>query len=132
MVEVDPNDIQEQPIIHESLSDELLIDIRRVFDMLREVVMYRSERMTLEQFEIQFMRSQDPVKELQVFEAIALAYRKACGCFPDNLSTKQTIYHWLILLVMGAVTEEEKEKPEVILISKCFASVYPSLVATNR
>jgi hypothetical protein len=83
--------------------------------------------MSLEAFEIQFMREIDVVSSIKIWESIASGFEKACDYFPEDIDTRKTIYQWIILLVMGAVTEEEMQLNEVKIIRSCFASVYTNL-----
>jgi hypothetical protein len=125
-MEIDPSTVKTQRVIHHELAPKTLERITVVYDMLREVIVYNGYRMSLEAFERGFMREMDPDAALDVWQAIATAYQKARGMFPPDQYTRNQIYHWLILLVMGAVSDEEKQLEEVKLIQKCFASVYPA------
>lgn len=122
--EIDPSELKETRIIHGELSPEILARIKNVHDLLREVICFNGQPMCLELFEIGFMREVDPEVSLDVWDAIAAAFQKASGMFPEN--AKPQIYHWLMLLVMGAVEDADKERREVQIITQCFASVYPT------
>ena len=125
--EIDPSELKETPIIHDELSPEILARIKTVHDMLREVITFNGQPMCLELFEIGFMREHNPETSLSIWDAIAAAFQKASGMFPED--AKPQIYHWLMLLVMGAITEEDRKKQEVQIITQCFASVYSSKAA---
>ncbi len=64
------SDLQPGPIRHESLPTELLDQIRTVFNAIG-----RHTNMTLEEFEIGFMRDMHPEREVAVWSTIAAAWR---------------------------------------------------------
>jgi hypothetical protein len=71
---IDPRKLRPGPIRHESLPPELLDQIKAVFDLIGPHI-----NMTLEQFEIGFMRDVDPESEVALWCSITaawLAYHK--------------------------------------------------------
>jgi hypothetical protein len=66
---VDPRTLRPGPIRHESLPPELLGQIRAVYDVIG---LYLD--MTLEQFEIDFMRDMHPEREVALWCGIAKAW----------------------------------------------------------
>ena len=58
---VDPRELRPGPIRHESLPPDLLGQIRAVYDVIGPLI-----DMTLEQFEIYFMRDLHPEREVAV------------------------------------------------------------------
>lgn len=122
IVEVDPNGIVTNPIQHPELTDEMLTRISAIYGKLREVISFQGNRMSLEAFEIMFMREIDVLSAIDIWEKVGMGYEKACDYFPEDVETRKTIYQWIILLVMGAVTEEEMRLNEVKIIQSCFAS----------
>lgn len=66
---IDPSQIQPGPIRHESLSPELLAQIRTVYDVLGQFF-----NMTLEQFELGFMRDTNPEHEVASWTAIMVVW----------------------------------------------------------
>ncbi len=125
-IEIDPMTVKSNPIVHRDLSDSLLARIRTVYEAMRDVVSFNGHPMSLEQFELSFMREVQPMIALKMWEAIAAAYTRACRQFPNDIETRRSIYHWLILLVMGGVSDAERQQEEVKIISQCFAAVYPT------
>ena len=69
MTEPDPKDVRSGPIRHEALSDELLEQIRSVYEIVGAYL-----ETTLEQFEINFMRDAEPEGEVLIWSAIAAAW----------------------------------------------------------
>ena len=66
---VDPKQLRPGPIRHESLPPELLDQIRAVFDVIGPYI-----GMTLEQFEIGFMRDMHPQREVALWFRITKAW----------------------------------------------------------
>jgi hypothetical protein len=66
---IDPDNIRSGPIRHESLSDELLKQVRSVYEIVGPYL-----DTTLEQFEINFMRDAEPEGEVLIWSAIAAAW----------------------------------------------------------
>jgi hypothetical protein len=66
---IDPKDIRPGPIRHEPLSDELLEQVRSIFEIIRPYL-----DTTLEQFEINFMRDMHPEDEVFIWASITAAW----------------------------------------------------------
>lgn len=66
---VDPSDLRPGPIRHESLPDELLGQIRSIYDLIGPYL-----DTTLEQYEINFMRDMHPQSEVMVWASITAAW----------------------------------------------------------
>ena len=66
---VDPRTLRPGPIRHESLPPDLLGQIRAVFDVIGPYI-----GMTLEEFEIGFMRDMHPEREVAIWCGIAKAW----------------------------------------------------------
>jgi hypothetical protein len=66
---VDPSQLRPGPIRHESLPAELLDQIRAVYEVIGPHI-----DMTLEQFEIEFMRDMHPQREVALWFRIAKAW----------------------------------------------------------
>ena len=66
---VDPRTLRPGPIRHRSLPPDLLGQIRAVYDVIGEYI-----GMTLEQFEIGFMRDMHPEREVAIWCGIAKAW----------------------------------------------------------
>lgn len=66
---VDPRNLRPGPIRNESLRPELLEKIKAVFDMIGPYI-----NMTLEQFEIGFMRDMHPESEVALWCSITAAW----------------------------------------------------------
>jgi hypothetical protein len=79
--EVDPRELRQVPIRHKSLPPELLGQIRAVFDVLGPYL-----GMTLEQFEIGFMRGVHPESDVALWCGIAKAWLAYHEDFLGNLT----------------------------------------------
>ena len=66
---IDPNELRPGPIQHESLSDEILEQVRSIYDFVGPYL-----DTTLEQFEIGFMRDTHPEDEVIVWASITAAW----------------------------------------------------------
>ena len=66
---VDPRELRPGPIRHESLPPDLLEQIKAVYEVIGRYV-----GMTLEQFEIDFMRDMHPQREIALWFRIAKAW----------------------------------------------------------
>ena len=86
---VDPKQLRQGPIRHESLPPELLEKIKAVFDVIGRYL-----DMTLEEFEIGFMRDIHPESEVAVWRCITAAW---------------LAYHEKFLKDAALPAEEEKE-----------------------
>lgn len=65
----DPSPFQSGPIRHESLDPKLLAQIRTIYDVLGQFF-----SMTLEQFELGFMRDANPENEVGLWTAIMVVW----------------------------------------------------------
>ena len=106
IIEVDIDSLKTGPIRHRSVPDSLLQRIRAVHASIRDVY-----EMTLEQFEIGFMRDAHPEDEVAAWERIAVAYEKVIAAMP-TLDPK-TVLRTLLAYSMGALTPEEQAEPTV-------------------
>lgn len=66
---IDPNDLRPGPIRHETLPPELLEQVQSIFEIVGPYM-----DMTLEQFEIGFMRDAHPESEVAVWCSITAAW----------------------------------------------------------
>ncbi len=66
---IDPNPVRPGPIRHQSLDAKLLEQIRTIYDVLGGFF-----DMTLEQFEIGFMRDSNPAHEVGVWAAVMVVW----------------------------------------------------------
>lgn len=66
---IDPSQIRQGPIRHETLDPMLLEQIRTVYDVLGQFF-----NQTLEQFELGFMRDTDPEHEVVIWTAIMVVW----------------------------------------------------------
>lgn len=103
---MDTNSINPGPIRHQSLPDTLLRRIRAVHAIVRD-----SFDVTLEQFEITFMRDTDPESEVQVWESIAQGFVLATEQLPDL--NRKSILRTLLAYSMDALTPNELADPDV-------------------
>jgi hypothetical protein len=96
---VDPRKLQPGPIRHETLPAEMLEQIKAVFDVIGPYI-----GMTLEQFELDFMRDMHPGREVAIWCSIAAAWQS---------------YHEKYLR-NGRLSDEEERKLLGALISISF------------
>ena len=76
---IDPSKLRQGPIRHETLSPELLDQIKNVFDVIG-----RYTGMTLEEFEVGFMRDMHPEREVAVWCSITAAWLAYHKKYLDN------------------------------------------------
>lgn len=67
--ESNPDNIRSGPIRHESLSDEIIEQVRSIFDIIGQYL-----ETTLEQFEINLMRDAAPEDEVVIWASITAAW----------------------------------------------------------
>jgi hypothetical protein len=79
---VDPRTLRPGPIRHESLVPDLLGQIKAVYDVIGPYL-----GMTLEQFEIDFMRDMHPEREVALWCRIA----KACLAYHEDFLGNETL-----------------------------------------
>lgn len=123
-VDIDPKTVKNNPIQHESLEDNILSRIRDVYEVLRDVIVFNEHPMSLEQFEVNFMREVNPEEALQVWGVISNAYSDACQHFSDDISSKKEVYRWILLLLMNCVSEEELELDDVKIVKKALIKAF--------
>lgn len=119
IIEVSLEELVKSPIRHNSLSDDLLERIRNIFEVFREHLCIAS----LEQFEIDFMRDENPETEIALWENMVLAYKKAITVFGDNAVSKNLIFHTIVAGSIQALTKEELEDETIQDILKIFYSI---------
>ena len=76
---IDPSKLRQGPIGHETLPPELLDRIKIVFDLIG-----RYTGMTLEEFEIGFMRDMHPEREVAIWCSITAAWLAYHENYLDN------------------------------------------------
>jgi len=106
LIEVDADSIKTGPIRNKSLSDDLLQQVRAIHSTIRDVY-----DVTLEQFEIGFMRDAHPEQEVAVWQRIADAYRKVLAAEPTF--DRKMVLRTLLAYSMGALTPAELVDPAV-------------------
>ena len=121
-IEVDPADCRLPPIRNESLNDGLIERIGCIHRALQDVLQEDGRPMSLEHFEVGFMRSDDPAKEVAFWEAVVLAMEKSRDLYAPERYPKADLYSRLILMLFGALTDEESRQDESVNIRKCFAA----------
>jgi hypothetical protein len=98
------SDLQPGPIRHESLTDEMLEQIRAVFESIG-----RFTGMTLEEFEIGFMRDMHPEREVAIWSVIVAAWRN----YHEKFTNDETLPD----------EQEKKLVAALIAISSCVQDV---------
>lgn len=91
---VDPKQLRPGPIRNESLSSELLDQIKAVFDVIGPYI-----GMTLEQFEIGFMRDMHPESEVALWFRIT----KAWLAYHEDFLANETLPHDEERKLLGAL-----------------------------
>jgi hypothetical protein len=104
MVDVDAEAVGLGPIRHESLPDPLLRRVRSIHGRIRDVY-----GVSLEQFEVGFMRDAHPEREVAVWERIV----EALGRVEEALPTldRSVILRTLLAHSIGAMTPAEQADP---------------------
>ena len=102
------------PIVQASLDTNLLPRIKKVYEMIKDVLIETADIRTLEQFEISFMRAFDPEEALEIQEIVVMAYRNCIAIFKtDGPKDFVKIYRDIMRHVVNWYTEKEKEMPYV-------------------
>lgn|GEM_PF-2750948 len=108
---IDPNQIQQGPIRHESLPPELLELIRSVYTLIGPYL-----NTTLEQFEIGFMRDMHPEREVAIWCSIAGAWaayhEKYLEGFEQDEETEKKLIGALLLISAGVEDPGALEVPD--------------------
>jgi hypothetical protein len=91
---VDPKQLRPGPIRHRSLPPEMLEQIKAVFDVIGPYI-----NMTLEQFEINFMRDMHPEREVAVWFRIT----KAWLAYHEDFLENETLPNEEELKLLGAL-----------------------------
>lgn len=106
MIWVDADKLKTGPIRNAALSGPLLQRIRTVHARIRGAY-----PVTLEQFEVEFMRERDPENEVAFWERLSLAMEKVCAAAPEL--ERKLVLHTLLARSMHALTEQERNHPAV-------------------
>ncbi|MDP6526732.1 MAG: hypothetical protein QGH15_21225 [Kiritimatiellia bacterium] len=105
-ISVDIDSLKQGRIQNSSLPEPLLLRIRTVHAYIRDVY-----DITLEQFEVGFMRDVDPEVEVAVWERIAAILNKATYKVPEL--DRKAAFRTVLNYSMGALTDEEQGNPDV-------------------
>jgi hypothetical protein len=126
-VEIAPADVCPPPIQRKLLDEASLKRIGLVHTALKDVLVAPSnEPLSLEQFEIGFLRGESPEEELKLWEGVATALEKARGSYPPEKYDRKALYLRLLCLICGAATDQELRDDDSAILSRCFASSYQS------
>ncbi|MGH7213741.1 MAG: hypothetical protein ACREIT_03120 [Tepidisphaeraceae bacterium] len=133
-MEIAPAQYRPPPIRRTPLKKAMLERIALVHEALRDVLAANNGPMSLEQFELCFMRSQSPAEELKAWEAIVLALDKAQDFLPPDQYDRKALYDRLVLMLCGALTDEERGEQKTKVLLRCFHSSYPwpASASSNR
>ena len=115
--EVDLKDLKEGPIVNDTLSNEIINRIKLVYDELKDYLKDKS----LEQFEISFMRDENPLLMVAMWERIVVAFGICKPLFQHN--SLPYVFQTLILKTLNALTEEELENPNIQIVTKIYDSI---------
>jgi len=116
--EVDLSYICGQKIVQTRLSQETLNRIKVIYD---EFSPYLSTN--LEQFELGFMRDDNPENEVEIWENILLTFQFAQDVFGDDEQHKKFIFECLITNVTNSFFPEEEELEIVQQLKELYTKV---------
>jgi hypothetical protein len=124
IVEIKSSKLKHQPIIHSVLGNELLERIKKIHNILKDVIgtLYDSQSI-LEQFEILFMRDVDPEKDVEIWENIVKTYGEAQKYFGNTLEVRKNIFRIIMFHVIGILKPEDKKRDDIQLICKIFNDI---------
>jgi len=106
LINIDANAIKQGHIQHPSLPDTLLLRIRTIHECIRD-----DYDVTLEQFEIAFMRDADPEGEVSVWERIVVGFKRAASAMPEL--DRKIVLRAILGYSMDALTDAERADPNV-------------------
>lgn len=122
-VEIDPVELQPNPIVQDSLSDECLEKINVIYNRLRGIISYKGQWMSLEQFELMFMREEHLNIAIGVWDKISKAYEESLNHFSNDKDTLYEVYQWIILRAMGSISEDDSKDGFVRKITDIYDQV---------
>ena len=96
---IDPNNIQQGPIVHDSLSSEQIEKIEFLHETFQEV-----DSTSLDKWIEDFKRDFNPDEEINIWMAMATAYNDFCDTHELTLDTKNEVY--MVLLMRSSVEED--------------------------
>jgi hypothetical protein len=118
---ISSDDLEQGKIIQEELDENLLTRVGLVFAEIKDVLISEAEKIgTLEQFEMLFMRSDDPEKDIETWEDIVRSYKLAQKYFGPREEIRRIIFRILMFYVVDALSDEENEREDVKLIKKIY------------
>ena len=118
---ISPDELEQGKIIQEELDEHLVTKIGLVFAEIKDVLILEAEKIgTLEQFEMLFMRSDDPERDIETWEDIVRAYKHAQKYFGPREEIRRIIFRILMFYVVDALSDEENEREDVKLIKKIY------------
>lgn len=97
---IDPEQIQPGPIRHESLTDEQLTRLGKVYDVFAQV-----DGQPIKVWIDNFKRDIDPDQELAIWEIMASAYSQYCDNRELSLEAKREVYQ--VVLLRSMVPEDQ-------------------------
>ena len=103
---VDTDDLKTGPIRNPSLPEHLLRRIRKIHERIRDV-----SDLSLERFEINFMRDADAAGEVAVWEQIVASFETINDLMPEV--DRKTVLRILLLYSMDGLTDEDRNDPAV-------------------
>lgn len=111
-------------IITMSLDDELLERINWVYRQLKEVLCVEMKNMhTEEQFQLLFMRDDQPKESISVWEDILRAWKVAQKIYGETDEIKQSIFRTLMFNLVDALSPEEREREDIKKIISIYAGL---------
>lgn len=123
------SEIKRSPIQHKTLPKEMLLRIKLVHQVLREV-----SAMSLERFINNFRRDLHPETELRIWENITAAYMEATGASDLSPREKEAIFTDLLgisLRAPGLPSETNKSEAMTSLV-RIYDSVIPDIPAPDK
>lgn len=126
-LEIEPTDVCPPPIRRKSIKKALLERIGFAHDALHDLLLAPNDTpLSLEQFEVGFLRSHSALEELKVWEAIVIALEKAQFALPPEKYDRRALYRRLLFMLCGALTDGEAHEHESRILVHCFNSSFSS------
>jgi hypothetical protein len=132
--EVDPNEIQFGPILHEALPESLLVRIKALTDTFYEI-----DNISYEQSVDLYKRDLDPESNILIYEEMARVYKGFCSKHCLSKAEKMEAYKLVLLRSMYPGLEalekvslsEIKEKEAIELLNSYKLKAEPITVYEN-
>jgi hypothetical protein len=109
--EINISSLSNSPLIHHSLSKDLIERIGNIYKDIKGIY-----EMTLEEFEIGFMRDENPKDEVLLWECIVETLNRCMSVLKNDKETKDKVFSILVHASVGALTNEELKRDDIKVI----------------